>query len=117
MLKYIIFITEEKVPDLKELVAECKNKEIQLCFALPKEDTLIDSFNPKEQSEAVAKEENKEHPFNPDSISPGEAHGALFNTPVKPQEVKTFDEISREIKAEDRKNKIKSALHRVNPFK
>ena len=42
MLKYIIFITEEKVPDLKELAAECKNKEIQLCFALPKEDTLIE---------------------------------------------------------------------------
>ena len=42
MLKYIIFITEEKIPELKELKVECKKKKIELCFMLPEENTLIE---------------------------------------------------------------------------
>ena len=41
MLKYIIFITEKKVPELKALEAECNKKGIKLFYFLPEEETLI----------------------------------------------------------------------------
>lgn len=42
MLKYIIFITEKKVPELKELEAECEKREIRLYYSFPEEETLIE---------------------------------------------------------------------------
>lgn len=41
MLKHIIFITEKKIPKLKELEAECKIREILLSYIFPEEETLI----------------------------------------------------------------------------
>lgn len=41
MLKFIIFITEKKVPELKKIEQECKEKGIDLSYELPKEETLI----------------------------------------------------------------------------
>lgn len=41
MLKYIIFATEKKVPELKELEQECKKREICLLYIFPEEETLI----------------------------------------------------------------------------
>mgnify|MGYP003294588141 CR=1 FL=1 len=41
MLKYIIFVTEEKVPELKVLETQCKEKEVGLFMSLPEEETLI----------------------------------------------------------------------------
>ena len=41
MLKYIIFVTEKEVPDLKELELECMNRGIYLLYSLPKEETLV----------------------------------------------------------------------------
>lgn len=41
MLKYIIFITGKKVPELKELEAECEKREIRLFYSFPEEETLI----------------------------------------------------------------------------
>lgn len=41
MLKYIIFVTEKKVPELKILETECKAKEVLLFMSLPEEETLI----------------------------------------------------------------------------
>ena len=41
MLKYIIFVTEEKVPEMKGLEAECKGKGVSLLYSLPEEETLI----------------------------------------------------------------------------
>ena len=42
MLKYIVFITQKKVPNMEILKKECKQKEIALYFFLPQEDTLIE---------------------------------------------------------------------------
>ena len=41
MLKYIIFVTEEKVPEMKTLEAECKDKGVCVFYTLPEEETLI----------------------------------------------------------------------------
>ena len=41
MLKYIIFITEKKVPELKELEMECNKRGISLLYIFPEEETLI----------------------------------------------------------------------------
>lgn len=41
MLKYIIFVTEEKMPEMKTLEAECKERGICMCYTLPDEETLI----------------------------------------------------------------------------
>lgn len=41
MLKYIIFLTEKKVPRLKELELECEKKDVCLSYILPEEETLI----------------------------------------------------------------------------
>ena len=41
MLKYIIFITEKKVPELKELETECEKREIFLSYSFPEEETMI----------------------------------------------------------------------------
>ena len=41
MLKHIIFITEKKVPELKELETECEKREIRLSYIFPEEETLI----------------------------------------------------------------------------
>lgn len=41
MLKYIIFITEKKVPDLLQLEKECKKKSVQISYSLPEEEILI----------------------------------------------------------------------------
>lgn len=41
MLKYIIFVTEKKVPALEELERECKKRGIILLYELPEEDALI----------------------------------------------------------------------------
>lgn len=41
MLKYIIFITEKKVPELKLFEAECRKREICLSYIFPEEETLI----------------------------------------------------------------------------
>lgn len=40
MLKYIIFVTEKEVPELKVLEMECKKKEVGLFMFLPEEETL-----------------------------------------------------------------------------
>ena len=41
MLKYIVFVTEKKVPDLEILEAECRAKGVSLFTSLPEEETLI----------------------------------------------------------------------------
>lgn len=41
MLKYIIFVTKEKLPRLDVLKTECEKKGICLCYVLPEEETLI----------------------------------------------------------------------------
>lgn len=41
MLKYIIFITEKEVPELKELELECEERGICLSYIFPEEETLI----------------------------------------------------------------------------
>ena len=41
MLKHIIFITEKKVPELKELETECETKEVRVSYIFPEEETLI----------------------------------------------------------------------------
>lgn len=41
MLKYIIFITEKEVPELKELETECEKRGIGLFYVFPEEETLI----------------------------------------------------------------------------
>lgn len=41
MLKYIVFVTEEKIPEMKVLEAECKEKGVCVFFSLPEEETLI----------------------------------------------------------------------------
>ncbi len=41
MLKYIIFVTKEKVPKLNELESECEKREICLFYILPEKETLI----------------------------------------------------------------------------
>ena len=41
MLKYIIFVTAEPIPELKCLEAECKEKGIGVFYTLPEEETLI----------------------------------------------------------------------------
>lgn len=41
MLKYIIFATEKKVPDLKILEKECNEKGVSLFMSLPEKETLI----------------------------------------------------------------------------
>lgn len=41
MLKYIIFITEKKIPELKELEIECNKRGICLLYIFPEEETLI----------------------------------------------------------------------------
>ena len=41
MLKYIIFITEENVPEIKSFEAECKEKGVGVFYTLPEEETLI----------------------------------------------------------------------------
>ncbi len=42
MLKSIVFVTEEKLPEIKMLEIECKGKGIHLYFSLPEENTLIE---------------------------------------------------------------------------
>ena len=41
MLKYIIFVTEKKGLQLKELEVECEERKISLSYSLPEEETLI----------------------------------------------------------------------------
>lgn len=41
MLKYIVFVTEKKVPQLKGLELECEKRGICLSYLLPEEETLI----------------------------------------------------------------------------
>lgn len=41
MLKYIIFVTEKKGLQLKELEVECEERKICLSYSLPEEETLI----------------------------------------------------------------------------
>ena len=40
MLKYIIFVTEKEVLELKVLETECEEKEVGLFMSLPEEETL-----------------------------------------------------------------------------
>lgn len=42
MLKYIIFVATQSVPELKSLEAECMEKGIGIFYTLPEEDTLIE---------------------------------------------------------------------------
>lgn len=41
MLKYIIFVTEKEMPELKVLKTECNEREVGLFMSLPEEETLI----------------------------------------------------------------------------
>ena len=41
MLKHIIFVTEKRVPQLKELELECEEKKICFSYIFPEEETLI----------------------------------------------------------------------------
>lgn len=56
MLKHIIFITEKKVPELKELEKECENRGIVLFYIFPEEETLIEETLYITDHEEIAKQ-------------------------------------------------------------
>lgn len=56
MLKYIIFATEKKVPQLKELEVECKERKICFSYVLPEEETLINETLYITDHEEIAKQ-------------------------------------------------------------
>ena len=60
VLKYIIFATEKKVPELKELETECKKNKICLLYFFPEEETLIGETLYITDHEEIAKQLLKE---------------------------------------------------------
>ena len=61
MLKFIIFVTEKEVPEMKEVEKECEKRGIGLHYVFPEEETLIGETLYITDHEEIAKQLLEEH--------------------------------------------------------